>query len=61
MPIRGEEIRIDLMCGPDGCWVGISLSADALWRLGLHPAQPTSKIVGPSPPAWWRFAADWNA
>jgi hypothetical protein len=52
MPIQDQEIRIDLMLGADGCSVIISVSADALRRLGLHPSQPSSKIVGPTP-AWW--------
>jgi hypothetical protein len=51
MPILDRECRIDLMRGPDGCSVVISLSADALLRLGLHPSQPSSKIFGPTP-AW---------
>ncbi|MBE1463016.1 hypothetical protein [Kibdelosporangium phytohabitans] len=33
------------------CRCAIWVRADALRRLGLHPDQPTSKIVGPSP--WW--------
>ncbi|RSM80687.1 hypothetical protein DMH04_29605 [Kibdelosporangium aridum] len=54
-PFRDDEVRIDLMCrpGPQG-WEGqcvISVQADALRRLGLHPDQPTSRIVGSSP--WW--------
>jgi hypothetical protein len=52
MPILGQETRIDLMCGPGGCFVVINVKADALRRLGLHPSQPSSKIVGPTP--WWR-------
>ncbi|MFC5106794.1 hypothetical protein [Kibdelosporangium philippinense] len=44
-----------MMCGPgqEGweCWCGVSVTADALRRLGLHPDQPTSKIVGKTP--WW--------
>ncbi|WP_168211469.1 hypothetical protein [Actinosynnema sp. ALI-1.44] len=33
------------------CWCAVRVHEDALRRLGLHPDQPASKIVGPSP--WW--------
>jgi hypothetical protein len=53
MPIPGEAVRIDLVCGgPDGSTIIISVTAEALLRLGLHPSQSSSKIVGPTP-AWW--------
>ncbi|OLT10488.1 hypothetical protein BJF79_26030 [Actinomadura sp. CNU-125] len=64
MPFRDDEIVIGLACGPDpetGRWRGwcdIRIEPDALRRLGLHPDQPTSKIVGPSPPGWWHAAAE---
>ncbi|MFJ9817824.1 hypothetical protein ACIRU3_21675 [Streptomyces sp. NPDC101151] len=63
MPFTQEEIRIDLMCriAEDGHWRGtLSLKADAraLWRLGLHPGQPTSVVDGPSPPAWWHASGE---
>ncbi|CAL9443046.1 hypothetical protein [Streptomyces sp. enrichment culture] len=56
MPFAPEEIRIDLMCGrgADGHWhgtIGVNVDATALWRLGLHPGQPTSVVAGTSPPA----------
>ncbi|WP_234326704.1 hypothetical protein, partial [Streptomyces sp. NRRL S-495] len=48
----------DLACGVggDGHWHGwfaVHFRAVALWRLGLHPDQPTSAPRGPPPPAWW--------
>jgi len=52
MPILDQECRIDLMRCVDGCWIVINVRADALRRLGLHPSQPSSRIVGPAP-AWW--------
>ncbi|THV37759.1 hypothetical protein FAB82_20165 [Glycomyces buryatensis] len=66
MPFGEPEIRVDLACapGPDGHWRGwfdIRVDGDALRRVGLHPEQPTSKVDGPSPPAWWHAAADRNA
>ncbi|GHI04735.1 hypothetical protein AQI88_29075 [Streptomyces cellostaticus] len=61
MPFAEEEIRLDLACRrePDGHWrgtVSVSVDARALWRLGLHPDQPSSLVDGPSPPAWWHAA-----
>ncbi|MFI5529883.1 hypothetical protein ACIA8O_15215 [Kitasatospora sp. NPDC051853] len=58
MPFAAEDIRIDLMrCRePDGrvsCRSALSVRADALRRLGLHPDQPTSAAADPLPPAWW--------
>ncbi|GGS03803.1 MULTISPECIES: hypothetical protein [Streptomyces] len=63
MPFEPEEIRIDLMCGrgADGHWhgtIGVNVDATALWRLGLHPGQPTSVVAGASPPAWWHAAGE---
>lgn len=64
MPLADDEIRIDHMCGRDdttGHWWGfidVKADAGALRRLGLHPDQPTSRPVGPSPPAWWHAAAE---
>ncbi|MFF5535177.1 hypothetical protein ACFY71_22265 [Streptomyces cinerochromogenes] len=63
MPFAEDEVRIDLMCrvGDDGHWhgtLGVNVEAGALWRLGLHPDQPTSVVAGPSPPAWWHAAGE---
>ncbi|WP_432832044.1 hypothetical protein [Dactylosporangium sp. CA-092794] len=63
MPFADEAVRLSLACGPDatGRWRGhvtLSVPAAALWRLGLHPGQPASRIVGPSPPAWWHAEAE---
>ena len=51
------------MCGKrdDGHWFGwftVRARAGALRRLGLHPDQPMSRVVGPSPPRWWHAAAE---
>ncbi|WP_328875955.1 hypothetical protein OHT76_41010 [Streptomyces sp. NBC_00287] len=66
MPFRPDEIQWGLACGvgPEGHWRGwfdVSVRGDALRRLGLHPDQPASKVVGPSPPGWWHAAAERNA
>lgn len=58
MPFADEDVRIDLMCGRGEGTIGISVRADALWPLGLHPEQPTARPTGPSPPAWWHAAAE---
>ncbi|WP_151773096.1 hypothetical protein [Streptomyces abyssomicinicus] len=63
MPFAGEEIRLDLLqcAGPDGgrqCVVAIRVHPDALRRLGLHPEQPTARVTGPTPPAWWHAEAE---
>ncbi|GAB2609984.1 hypothetical protein GCM10027168_48660 [Streptomyces capparidis] len=63
MPFRDDELRWDLACGigPDGHWhgwFGVRVRADALRRLGLHPAQPSSRVAGPPPPGWWHAAAE---
>jgi len=63
MPLRPDEIYCCLACGPgaDGRWHGwftIKIKADALRALGLHPDQPSSIVVGPSPPAWWHHTAE---
>ncbi|WP_433465766.1 hypothetical protein [Spirillospora sp. CA-128828] len=63
MPFENDDVTIGLACGPgpDGRWHGwysINVRDDALRRLGLHPDQPTSKVVGPSPPGWWHAAAE---
>ncbi|MEU5537115.1 hypothetical protein [Streptomyces sp. NPDC020362] len=63
MPFAEHEVRIDLMCRrdaeghPHGTF-GLNVDARALWRLGLHPGQPTSVVDGPSPPAWWHAAGE---
>jgi hypothetical protein len=66
MPLNLDEVRVELRCGPasDGRWHGwfsVSLRADALRTLGLHPEQPSSVVRGPSPPAWWHAAAERRA
>ncbi|SFP07895.1 MULTISPECIES: hypothetical protein [Actinomadura] len=63
MPFQDDDILIDLVCGPgdDGHWrgwFGVRVRADALRRLGLHPDQPLSRRIGPSPPGWWHAAAE---
>ncbi|GIH14394.1 hypothetical protein [Rugosimonospora africana] len=63
MPLRDDDVRIDLACGPapDGRWRGwfsVRVRAHALWPLGLHPDQPTSRVTAPSPPAWWHAEAE---
>ncbi|MGI5205474.1 hypothetical protein ACQEU6_28325 [Spirillospora sp. CA-108201] len=63
MPFENDEVTIGLACGrdPDGRvrgWYSVQVRADALRRLGLHPDQPTSRVAGPSPPAWWHAAAE---
>nr|WP_239158101.1 hypothetical protein [Streptomyces sp. SID13726] len=60
------EVRFGLACGPgaDGRWRGwfrVEVAAGALWRLGLHPDQPSAVVGGPSPPGWWHAAAERNA
>ena len=63
MPFAVErEVRFGLACGPgeDGRWRGwftVEVAAEALWRLGLHPSQP-SAVDGPSPPGWWHAAGE---
>lgn len=54
MPFAADDVRVDLACGPgpDGRWRGwfrIHIRAASLWRLGLHPDQPTARLR--SPPA----------
>ncbi|MER7575020.1 hypothetical protein [Streptomyces sp. NPDC126514] len=66
MPFGPEQIRWRLACGigPDGHWWGryeVSVRADALRKLGLHPEQPSATAVGPSPPGWWHAAAERRA
>jgi hypothetical protein len=66
MPFEPGELYWDLACGigADGHWhgwVAVRVQAGALRRLGLHPDQPTAKIVGPTPPGWWHAAAERNA
>ena len=63
MQFQNDEIRVDLACGryADGRgrgWITVRIKAGALRRLGLHPDQPTAKVTGPSPPAWWHAAAE---
>ncbi|WP_426513930.1 hypothetical protein ACPPVO_26925 [Dactylosporangium sp. McL0621] len=58
MPFADDEVRIDVYCGrdesgrPSGSIV-LRVAAGALERHGLHPDQPLSRAVGPSPPKWW--------
>jgi hypothetical protein len=63
MPFRDSDVRVDLVCGRAGGgrwrgWVRIGIRADALRRLGLHPDQPSARLIGPSPPAWWHHAGE---
>jgi len=63
MPFGPDEVLINLTCGrgAGGHWWGwysIRVRADRLRTLGLHPDQPTSRIVGPSPPALWHAEAE---
>jgi hypothetical protein len=66
MPLRGDDVRVDLACGCDADgsrhgWYHIRVRADALRPLGLHPDQPTSRLIAPSPPAWWHAEAERRA
>jgi hypothetical protein len=52
------EVRGGVMCGADDetgrwwCRYYLDIDAGALWRLGLHPDQPLSRIVSrPLPPS----------
>jgi hypothetical protein len=61
-----DAMNWGLACGigPDGHWHGwfdVRVHANALRRLGLHPDQPTAKVISPSPPGWWHATADGNA
>ncbi|NYV77511.1 hypothetical protein [Streptomyces sp. UH6] len=63
MPFAGDEVRLDLLrcAGPGGsrhCVTEIHVHPDALRRLGLHPEQPTARVTGPAPPAWWHAEAE---
>jgi len=64
MPFVVErEVRFGLACGPgeDGRWRGwfrVEVAAEALWRLGLHPDQPSAEVDGSSPPGWWHAAGE---
>ncbi|MFF0017292.1 hypothetical protein [Streptomyces sp. NPDC005374] len=64
MPFSVEhEVRFALACGPgeDGRWRGwfrVEVAAEALWRLGLHPSQPSAVVHGSSPPGWWHAAGE---
>ncbi|MEV4411549.1 hypothetical protein [Catellatospora sp. NPDC049609] len=54
---------MNLYCGRDEqgrpCGsVAVCLPGEVLRRIGLHPDQPSSRIVGPSPPAWWHAAGE---
>nr|WP_079141381.1 hypothetical protein [Streptomyces sp. LUP47B] len=53
--VVAREVRFGLACGrgDDGRWRGwftVEAAAEALWRLGLHPSQPSAVLDGPSPP-----------
>jgi hypothetical protein len=66
MPFATHEIHVDHLCGigPDGHrrgWFDVRVDPDALRRLGLHPDQPTARVIGPSPPRWWHAAAERDA
>ncbi|GAA1393898.1 hypothetical protein [Catellatospora coxensis] len=66
MPLAEDAVRVGLACGPDrdGRWRGwydIRVRAGELWTLGLHPDQPSARVTGPSPPAWWHAAAEHRA
>jgi hypothetical protein len=61
-PFATGEFVIDHLCGRsgDGSRWGVfefKIRSSALRRLGLHPDQPTSRIVGPAQPPWWRADA----
>ncbi|MFF4315924.1 hypothetical protein ACWDFR_17800 [Streptomyces sp. 900105755] len=61
MPFTEDELRWDLACRRENTgrwrgWIGLSVEAGALRRLGLHPDQPSSAVNGPSPPGWWHAA-----
>jgi hypothetical protein len=63
MPFQDDEVTIGLACGRDDDgrargWYSVQVRAEALRHLGLHPDQPTSRVTGPSPPAWWHAAAE---
>ncbi|MFE3546121.1 hypothetical protein ACFXK0_24430 [Nocardia sp. NPDC059177] len=63
MPFAANDIvyhlmRVQRADGRTGCVVGIAVRADALRPLGLHPDQPSSRPVGPSPPGWWHAAGE---
>jgi hypothetical protein len=63
MPFDHDAVHCELACGPaaDGewhGWIAVTVPLAALRPLGLHPDQPTSTIVGPSPPRWWHAAGD---
>ena len=64
MPFVVEhEVRFGLACGPgeDGRWrgwFGVEVAAEALWRLGLHPSQPSAVVDGPAQPGWWHAAGE---
>lgn len=63
MPFAPDEVRCDQSCGigSDGhwhCWFTVRVRAGALWRLGLHPDQPSAGPAVPPPPDWWCFAAE---
>ncbi|WP_308295734.1 hypothetical protein [Streptomyces odontomachi] len=53
MPFTLDEVECRLSCGIDAAgrrqgWYGVRVRADALWRLGLHPDQPTAAVRAPS-------------
>ncbi|MER7493962.1 hypothetical protein ABT033_15295 [Streptomyces pharetrae] len=63
MPFPPGDVHWERLCapGPDGrwrAWVTVSVSARALWRLGLHPRQPTAGPAGVPPPRWWHAAGE---
>ncbi|MEU4692274.1 hypothetical protein [Actinoplanes sp. NPDC023714] len=63
MPFGDEAVRVDVMCGrsADGRWWcdrSISVKAEELRRIGLHPDQPSAVVDGSSPPQWWHAEAE---
>ncbi|MEU5139425.1 hypothetical protein [Streptomyces sp. NPDC021139] len=66
MPFAAQETRLDLLQvpGPDDeagtrqCVAEVRVRPDALRRLGLHPDQPTARVTGTPPPAWWHAEAE---
>ncbi|MFE9707589.1 hypothetical protein [Streptomyces sp. NPDC005930] len=66
MPFAAEEMRLDLLqcpcpdvgAGARQCVAEVRVRPHALHRLGLHPDQPTARVTGPPPPAWWHAEAE---
>jgi hypothetical protein len=63
MPSSHQDVRVDLAgrLDPAGRWHGyftVHVAGEALWRLGLPPTQPTSRVLAGPLPAWWHAAAE---